>query len=76
VLSVPGMGGLLPSGELFAIVLFSKVRISLKTAVMFRTLALRVKLVLLPFVGRRVFAEQEGRAWPKVSGRKWSSWSG
>ncbi len=57
VRSVVGMGGLLPSGELFAIVMFSKVRISLETAAMFRTLALSVKLVLTPFAGRRVFAE-------------------
>lgn len=53
--SVLGFGGLLTSGELFAIVMFSKVHISRETAELFKTLALNVKLVLLPFSGRRVF---------------------
>jgi hypothetical protein len=58
VRSVLGMGGLLPSGELFAVVMFSKVRITGETAAMFRTLALSVKLALLPFYGGRVFADE------------------
>ena len=58
VRSVLGMGGLLPSGELFAVVMFSKVRITTETAAMFRTLALSVKLALLPFYGGRVFAKE------------------
>ena len=56
VRSVLGMGGLLSSGELFVVVMFSKVRITRETAALFRTLALSVKLVLLPFAGGRVFA--------------------
>ncbi|WP_142988391.1 hypothetical protein [Granulicella rosea] len=55
VRSVIGFGGVLPSGELFAVVMFSKVRITQETASLFRTLALGVKLVLLPFAGRQVF---------------------
>jgi hypothetical protein len=55
VRSVLGFGGLLPSGELFAVVMFSKVHISRETAELFRTLALSVKLALLPFPGRQVF---------------------
>ena len=58
VRSVLEMGGLLPSGELFVVVMFSKVRIMRETAAMFRTLALSVKLVLLPFAGGRVFADE------------------
>jgi hypothetical protein len=54
--SVLGIGGLLPTGELFVVLMFSKVRITRETAAMFRTLALSVKLVLLPFSGGRVFA--------------------
>jgi hypothetical protein len=57
VWSVVGFGGLLPSGEFFAVVLFSKVHISRETAQLFRTLALSMKLALLPFAGRRVFNE-------------------
>jgi hypothetical protein len=55
VKSALGFGGMLPSGELFSIVLFSKVRITRETAQLFRTLALGVKLALLPFAGKRVF---------------------
>ncbi|WP_128912229.1 two-component system sensor histidine kinase NtrB [Granulicella sibirica] len=53
--SVLGFGGLLPSGELFAIILFSKVRITRETAELFRTIALGVKLALLPFTRGRIF---------------------
>jgi hypothetical protein len=56
--SVLGFGGLLPPGELFAIIMFSKVEIPRETADMFRTLALNVKLVLLPYVGANTFAEK------------------
>lgn len=56
VRSVLGFGGLLPSGELYATVLFSKAPIPRATAELFRTLALNVKVAMLPFVGRRVFA--------------------
>jgi hypothetical protein len=55
--SVIGFGGVLPSQELFAFVIFSKVRIARDTAELFRTLALGAKLVLLPFAGRRVFVQ-------------------
>lgn len=55
--SVLGFGGLLPSGDLFAVILFSKVRISRDVAYLFRTLALSVKLVFLPFTWGPVFAE-------------------
>jgi hypothetical protein len=55
--SVVGMGGLLPSGEHFAVILFSKVTVSLEVAELFRTLALSVKLAFLPFAPEKVFSE-------------------
>ncbi|MBA3890332.1 MAG: hypothetical protein H0X64_07365 [Gemmatimonadaceae bacterium] len=54
--SVLGFGGLLPPGELFATILFSRTPIPRETADLFRTLALNVKVALLPFAGDRVFA--------------------
>lgn len=53
--SVLGFGGMLPSAELFAVILFSKVFIPRQTADLFRTLALSVKVALLPFGGGRIF---------------------
>ena len=47
--SVLGFGGLLPTGNLFAVILFSKVFLSGQTADLFKTLALSAKLALLPF---------------------------
>ncbi len=54
--SVLGFGGLLPPGELFATILFSRTPIPRDVAELFKTLALNVKVALLPFVGRSVFA--------------------
>jgi len=48
VSSVLGFGGILPSGNLFVIIMFSRVPISPRTAEMFRTLALSVKIAVLP----------------------------
>lgn len=56
VQSVLGFGGMLPSGNLTAVVLFSKVKIERETANMFKTLALNVKMALLPFDQGAVFA--------------------
>jgi hypothetical protein len=56
VKSVLGFGGMLPSGNLFAIIMFLKVHIPRETADMFKTLALNVKMAALPFVGGRIFA--------------------
>ncbi len=49
VKSTLGFGGLLPSGNLFAVILFSKARIPSETADHFRTLALSAKLALLTY---------------------------
>lgn len=45
--SVLGFGGLLPDGELFAVILFSRVRIPVETARLFSTVALSVKVAVL-----------------------------
>ena len=49
VRSCLGFGGMLPSGNLFVVVMFSLVPIPPAVAAMFRTIALNLKLVLLPF---------------------------
>lgn len=54
--SVLGFGGMLPSGNLFAIILFSKVHIPRETANLFKTLALSIKVAVLPFDGGVVFS--------------------
>jgi signal transduction histidine kinase/DNA-binding response OmpR family regulator len=47
--SVLGFGGLLPSGELFTLILFSRTAISHDTAALFKPCALAAKAALLPF---------------------------
>jgi PAS domain S-box-containing protein len=60
VRSALGFGGLFPGGELFTVIMFSRVTIPHETADMFRTIALCVKLALLPFAGGRVFDPPAG----------------
>ena len=55
ITSVLGFGSLLPSGELFAVILFSKVSIARETAELFKTLALCAKVAVLPFDGGAIF---------------------
>ena len=55
VRSVIGFGGILPSGNLYATILFSRARVPVETAEMFKTLALSMRIALLPFVGGTVF---------------------
>lgn len=57
--SVLGFGGLLPSGNMFAIIMFLKVQIPISTVQMFSTLALNVKTALLPFDRGAVFAHKK-----------------
>jgi len=47
--SVVGFGGMLPTGNLFAVILFTTIPIARQTADLFRPLALSVKLAVLPF---------------------------
>jgi hypothetical protein len=56
VLAVLGCGGILPSGNLFAIIIFSKVHFPREIADLFKTVALSVKVAVLPFDGKVVFA--------------------
>jgi hypothetical protein len=49
VRSVLGFGGMLYTGDLFAVVLFSRAPVPRETADLFRPLALSVKVALLPF---------------------------
>jgi hypothetical protein len=56
VKSVVGFGGLLSSGKLFAVILFSRTYISLATAELFKTLGLIIKLAISPFARDSIFA--------------------
>jgi hypothetical protein len=56
VKSVLGFGGLLPSRNLFAVILFSKARIPRATAECFKSLGLMVKMAISPFEPDRIFA--------------------
>lgn len=47
--SVVGCGGVLPTGQMFAVLLFSKVHVSTAVAQLFRPLALAIKLAVLPW---------------------------
>lgn len=51
VRSVIGFGGLLPSGSVFAVLLFTRVALPKSTADVFRNAAMNTKLALLPFDG-------------------------
>lgn len=65
--SALGFGGVLFSGDFYAVVLFARVPVSAQVADTVRVLSLAVRVALLPF-GRRVFDEPEhGRA-PGVEG--------
>ena len=54
--SVIGFGGLLPTGDLFAVILFSRATLKRETADLFKPLALNVKVSVLPFDDGRIFA--------------------
>lgn len=56
VKSVLGFGGVLSFGELFVVIMFSKVSIPASTASRFRDLSANVKEAVEPFVGGAVFA--------------------
>ena len=55
VRSVVGFGGGLPSGDIFAMILFARVAIPSDTAQLFKTLSLNLKLAVTPYA-ERVFA--------------------
>jgi hypothetical protein len=55
--SVIGFGGLLPSGDVYAVLMFTRVSLARSTADLFRNAAMNLKLALLPLVARPVFRE-------------------
>ncbi len=55
VRSVVGFGGVLPTGDLFVVILFAKVSISRETAELFEPMALNVKAAVLPFADGTIF---------------------
>ncbi|HET6229204.1 MAG TPA: hypothetical protein VFE05_03935 [Longimicrobiaceae bacterium] len=57
IASVLGFGGLLPSGDLFAVILFSRVTIPRASAERFRKIAADVKASIFHFGDERVFAQ-------------------
>lgn len=59
IASVVGFGGLLRSGELFALILFSRDPISVRSATRFRTIALDVRSSLFAFDEARTFRKEE-----------------
>jgi hypothetical protein len=60
--SVVGFGGSLPSGDLFAVILFARVPISSETADRFRNLALDVKSGLFPYREGEIFTSEAAAA--------------
>jgi signal transduction histidine kinase len=67
--SVLGFGGMLPQGDIFVVILFSKVPIPRETAELFRTLALNVKMAALPF-DAAVFRPEPGAEEAATRARK------
>ena len=59
--SVLGFGGLLPEGDLFGVILFSRVHVPVGSADRFRSLALDLRSCLIPY-GEAVFAPQSAGA--------------
>ncbi len=55
--SVLGFGGMLTTGELFAVIMFTKVQVPRETADLAKMLALKVKEVVQPFASGRIFAD-------------------
>jgi hypothetical protein len=59
--SVVGFGGLLRSGELFSVILFSRATIPARSAARFRTIALDVRSSLFTFDDARTWRQPTGR---------------
>jgi len=59
VRSVVGFGGLLTTGEFFAVVMFSKVEVPEESARRFRSIALDLKAILFSFAELPVFSQRD-----------------
>jgi hypothetical protein len=55
VKSLMGFGGMLPTGNLFILLIFSKTKIPRNTANLFKNISLNVRMALLPFVNEKIF---------------------
>ena len=53
--SVVGFGGMLSAGDLFAVIVFSKVSIPEETAYLLKTLPLNIKIAMVPFLKQNTF---------------------
>lgn len=53
--SALGFGGMLPTGNLFALLIFSKTKVPLNTADLFKNIALHVRMAVLPFISEKIF---------------------
>ena len=56
--SVVGFGGVLPAGDAFVVIMFSKMPISAEVAGLFRNISLNIKIALMPFQND-IFAQAE-----------------
>lgn len=54
--SVVGMGGILPYGHMFAVILFTKVAVPAHVIQLFATLATDIKTTFVPYSDKRVYA--------------------
>lgn len=59
--SVIGFGGLLPSGNMFVVLMFLKVKVPRETIDLLKPLALSVKVALLPFDRGKIFSSSQGK---------------
>lgn len=57
--SVLGFGSILPTGNLFSLIIFSKTKIPRETANMFKNIALNVRMSVLPFVTEKIFVSDK-----------------
>ncbi|MEM6596848.1 MAG: hypothetical protein AAF635_01580 [Cyanobacteria bacterium P01_C01_bin.69] len=55
--SVIGFGGMLPAGDLFAVILFTKVVIDEDTARLLKTLPLNIKMAMMPLLRKNTFRD-------------------
>ncbi|MDQ1271976.1 MAG: hypothetical protein QG591_606 [Planctomycetota bacterium] len=57
--SALGFGSMLPTGNLFTVVLFSKTRVLRNTAEMFKYLALNTRMAVLPLVSKKIYVNEK-----------------
>ncbi len=57
--SALGFGSMLPTGNLFTVVIFSKTRVPRNTAEMFKYLALNTRMAALPFVSKKIYVDEK-----------------